>query len=212
MVGDVAIIHVNIKPIAIQLKETILKSYMRYTTRPTTHPLYPAIQKTAKCTIQRHKMALHLHAETSIVKHSEVETITATRPQPGSTSPHNFCMAARKEEAIKWDNKNFHNSIIIYTDGSGYRSMVGASAVLYNNSLEIDLLKFQLGTTGRHSVFEGELIGILLGVHLAMKHHIPQAKVNFSIDNQATIRAMQNNARQPAQYLINKIHQTTEEL
>ena len=101
---------------------------------------------------------------------------------------------------------------MIYTDGSCYRNMVGASAVPYNNGFEIDSLKFQLSTAGRHTVFEGELIGILLGVHLVTKHHIPQAKVNLSIDNQATIRAMQNNARQPAQYLIDKIHRTTEEL
>jgi len=76
--GDAAIVHANVKPIAIHLKEVVLKSYARFTTRPNNHPLYPAIRKTAKRMVQRHKTALHLHAESSIVKHLEVETITAT--------------------------------------------------------------------------------------------------------------------------------------
>jgi len=210
--GDIAIVHANIKPIAIQLGETILKSYARYTTRPTNHPLYPAIRKTAKRMVQRHKTALHLHAEASTIGNLEMETITATRAQPGSTSPHRFREAANKEESIKWDSENFSNGTMLYTDGSGYRDMVGASAVLYENGHEIDSLKFQLGTAGNHTVFEGELVGILLGIHLASKHPGTRASVNFSIDNQATIRAIQNNARQPAQYLIDEIHRTADAL
>ena len=46
--GDTAIIHANIKPIVIHLKETVLKSYARFSTRPETHLLHSAIQKTAK--------------------------------------------------------------------------------------------------------------------------------------------------------------------
>jgi len=157
-------------------------------------------------------MALHTLAESSLVKHTEVETITAMRAQPGSTSPHNYHIANNKKEVIEWDKDNFQNGSMIYTDGSCYRNMVGASAVLYQDGIKTNLLKFQLGTGGKHMVFEGELVGIILGMHLAMKHHIPQARVNFSIDNQATIKAMQNNARQPTQYLINEIHRATEEL
>ena len=101
---------------------------------------------------------------------------------------------------------------MIYTDGSCYRNMVGASAVLYENGHEIDSLRFQLGFASNHTVFEGELVGIILGVHLATKHQGTQASVNFSVDNQATIKAMQNNARQPAQYLIDEVHHTTSTL
>jgi len=135
--------------------------------------------------------------------------ITATRAQPGSTSPHKFRKAANKEESIKWDNENFSNGTMIYTDSSCCRNMVGASAVRYENGYKIDSLKFQLGFASNHMVFKGELVGILLGIHLASKHQGTQASVNFSINNQATIKAMQNNARQPAQYLIDEIHQTT---
>ena len=159
--------------------------------------------------VQRHKTSLHLHAEASSISNAEMETITATRAKPGTTSSHKFRRAANKEESIKWDNENFRNGTMIYTDGSCYRNMVGASAVLYEIGQEIGSLKFQLGFASNHTVFEGELVGILLGIHLASKHPGTKASVNFSIDNQATTKAMQNNARQPAQYLIDEIHQTT---
>jgi hypothetical protein len=46
--GNVATVHANTKPIGLQLKETGLKAYARFKTRPSNHPLYTAIQKTAK--------------------------------------------------------------------------------------------------------------------------------------------------------------------
>jgi hypothetical protein len=59
---------------------------------------------------------------------------------------------------------------MIYTDGSSYRNGVGAVAVLYINGNEMDSLKFQLGTACEHTIFEAELVGIILGTHLATKH------------------------------------------
>jgi len=101
---------------------------------------------------------------------------------------------------------------MIYTDGSGYKSMVGASAVLYNDGIETDSLKYQLGIIRDDTVFEGELVGIILGTHLVTKHPTIRTSINYSTDNQATMGAMQNNSRQPAQYLIDEIHRSTEEL
>ena len=97
----------NINPIAIQLKETILRSYTRFTTKPTNHPLYPAIQRMARHPVQRHKMALHLHTESSHFNDSATEKIVATRAPPGTNSPHTFRIAASKEESIKLDKDNF---------------------------------------------------------------------------------------------------------
>jgi len=90
--------------------------------------------------------------------------------------------------------------------------MVGTSAVHYDDGIETDSLKYQLGTTRDHTAFEGELVGIILGTHLATKHPTIWTSINHSIDNQATMGAMQNNSRQPAQYLIDEIHRSTEEL
>jgi ribonuclease HI len=79
---------------------------------------------------------------------------------------------------------------MIYTDGSSYRNGVGAVAVLYVNGNETDSLKFQLGMAHEHTVFEAELVGIILGTHLATKHPTLQSSINYSIDNQATMKLM----------------------
>jgi len=102
--------------------------------------------------------------------------------------------------------------MMIYTDSSCYKDKVGALAVLYINRLETESLKHQLGMKQEHTVFEAELVGILLGTHLAKCHLTAQTPINFSINNQATIKAMQKNKLQPAQYLIDEIHRSTKYL
>jgi hypothetical protein len=76
--GDEATVHANIKPIAIQLRETALKTYARFMTRPASHPLYPAIRKTANRSVRRHRTALHNHVESSKLKRATMETIMVT--------------------------------------------------------------------------------------------------------------------------------------
>ena len=210
--GDVATVHANIKPIALQLKETGLKTYARYASRPTSHPLYKAIQKTAKRLVLCHRTALHQLAEVSNFKVGEIKTIDSTRAPPSKATPHNYQIAESKEALIKWDKESFTNEMMIYTDGSCYKDSVGALAVLYINRLETDLLKHQLGMKQEHTGFEAELVGILLCTHLAKRHLAAWTPINFSIDNQAAIKAMQKNKLQPAQYLIDEIHRSTKHL
>src|SRR5258706_691359 len=63
-----------------------------------------------------------------------------------------------------------------------------------------------------HTVFEGELVGIILGLHLTCSINGSCTRINFSINNQATIRTLANNDPQPAQYLINKIKRDVDAL
>jgi len=90
MAGDVATVHTNIKPIVLQLKETGLKTYARYASRPTSHLLYKSIQKTAKRSVLRHRTALHQLAEASNFKVGEIEMIDTTRALPSEATPHNY--------------------------------------------------------------------------------------------------------------------------
>jgi len=91
-------VHANIKPIALQLKETGLKTYARYTSRPTSHPLYKSIQKTAKCSVLHHRTALHQLVEASNFKVGKIEMINTTRALPSkATSQLPNC---RKQRSI----------------------------------------------------------------------------------------------------------------
>ena len=93
---------------------------------------------------------------------------------------------------------------MIYTDGSGYKKHIGASAVLFANSRRTEL-RYRLRPNTQHTVFEGELVAIILGLHLTRTINGTHEHINLNIDNQATIKTMHSNDPQSAQYLIDKI-------
>jgi ribonuclease HI len=69
------------------------------------------------------------------------------------------------------------------------------------------VLRFRLRKETKHTVFEGELVGILLALTLLGKHPTASTAL-ITLDNQAAIQALQNDHAQPAQYLLDEIHTT----
>jgi ribonuclease HI len=88
--------------------------------------------------------------------------------------------------------------------------MIGAAVVMYNNEHEVGSLRFLLGPITEHTVFKGELVGVLLGMHLASKVQGRQKTVNISLDNQAAIRALTDQQPQPAHKIMDEIHNSME--
>jgi hypothetical protein len=82
---------------------------------------------------------------------------------------------------------------MIYTDGSGYRGGIGAATILYSDGTCKAEFKYQLGPAKDHTVFEGELTGIILGLHLVRTTLNKHEPFNTGIDNRATIKSLQNN-------------------
>ena len=81
--GDALIVHTNLVPIGVQLKETCLKTYAHLSSRPTAHPISHAMQRTAKNQVKRHRTALHHLAKSSRFNPANVEKIKPTRLRPG---------------------------------------------------------------------------------------------------------------------------------
>ena len=203
--GDALIVHANLVPIGAQLKEACLKTYARLASRPTDHPITHAMHRTAKYQVKQHRTALHHLAKSSNYIPSKVEKIGPTRLRPGEQPDFETLIAISKEAAIADDQADFGKGKRIYTDGSGYEGQVGASAVMFINGRKTAALRYRLGPLMEHTVFEGELVGIILGFHLARSINGTRNRISFSIDNQATIKTLDGNDPQPAQYLIDKI-------
>ena len=136
---------------------------------------------------------------------ADVEKIKPTWLHPGEYPNFVSSIADLKEAAIEIDKAEFGRGKMIYTDRSGYKEQVGASAVLFTNRRKTMELQYRLGPLTEHTVFEGELIGIILGFHLTCLINRTHNCINFSIDNQAMIKTLDGNNPQLAQYLINKI-------
>ena len=131
--------------------------------------------------------------------------MSATRQRPGTTPNFSTFIAETKEDSIENNKELFPVNRMIYTDGSGYKGAIGAAAVSYVNGAKTAELRYQLGPDTRHTVFEGELVAIILGLHLSRYVIGIRDRININIDNQATIKTMSNNRPQSAQYLIDRI-------
>ena len=86
------------------------------------------------------------------------------------------------------------------------------SAILYTNGIKSVEIRYRQGSIKRHNVLEGELVAIILGLHLARNIVGVHIRINISINNQATIKTMRNNRPQSAQYLIDEIKQNIAKL
>src|SRR5258706_5156693 len=148
----------------------------------------------------------HYHlANISRFKPEKMEKIVPVRQRPGTLPNFSMSIAKTKEESIEKDNEMFPTSRMIYTNGLGFKGAIGAAAVVFVDSTKRAQLYYQLGPDTEHTVFEGELVAIILGLHLSCNVLGTRSRINLSIDNQAILKTMNNNCPQSAQYLIDKI-------
>jgi len=138
-------------------------------------------------------------------KPEEMEKMNATRQWPGTMPNFSTFIMETKEKSVENNNKLFPISRMIYTDSSGYKGAIGAAAVAFVNGTKTVELRYQLGLDTRHMVFKGELVAIILGLHLSCNVIGIREHINLNIDNQVTIKTMSNNCLQSAQYLIDEI-------
>ena len=113
--------------------------------------------------------------------------------------------------AKHWDS--FLSYCKVYCNGSGFEGGAGASAVLYKDNHVVKSLHFYLGPLTEHTVYESELVGLLLALHLLLRltcHLL--FSVIIRLDNQAAIRLLTNQESKPAHYLLDAIHNATEKL
>lgn len=73
-------------------------------------------------------------------------------------------------------------------DGSGYQGGIGAAVILWRRGKPEKVLRFHLGSQEHYMVFNGEQIGMLLGVELLCREHNAHS-VYMGVNNQAAIRA-----------------------
>ena len=203
--GDALIVHANLMPMGVLLKEACLKAYTWLLTHPVIHPINATLHWTAKLQVKMHCTLLHHLARTLGIKPGKVEKIGLMRFQPGEHHKFSTSIALMKEASISDDKWMFCRGTMIYTDSSGYKEHIGASAILFTNGRRTEELQYRLGPDTQHTVFEGELVAIILGLHLTHTINGTCEHINLNINNQATIKMMHSNNPQSAQYLINKI-------
>ena len=95
--------------------------------------------------------------------------------------------------------------MLIYSDGSALEGGVGAAAVCYAQGRLVNAIHYHLGPDSEHTVHEAELVGLLLGLHLAYKTGTGPNRIAIGVDNQAALMTLQSDLRSPGQHLAREI-------
>ena len=90
--------------------------------------------------------------------------------------------------------------IRVYSDGSAQEGKVGAAAILICPGKDTRKLHFHLSSVEHHTVFEAELIGMLLGLHL-IKTQKTRTSYSLGADNQAALSAAATPGNKSGHYL-----------
>ena len=89
-------------------------------------------------------------------------------------------------------------------DGSGFKGNIGTAAIVPQSGQS---LCYKLGKESKHTVFEREVVGILLALQLLDTCPAVRSAL-IALNIHAVIHALQENRTQPTQCLLDKIHAT----
>lgn len=211
---DVLEVHANTPPIDLLIKKEQRRAATRICALPTSHPLYTIARKAASRFLKTHRSPLHLLFFTTKINPKNIETIPAARRHPTYQPTTKTHIANNTDEALQEANRT-HNATRykVYCDGSGFEGGTGAAAILYRGNRIIKKLQLYIGPITEHTVYESELIGLLLALHLLsmLTCLIPNTAV-IGLDNQAAIKAINNQEPKQASYLLDQIHNAAEHL
>ena len=206
---DTLCTHADILPAHLELDKVSHKAAARMATLPHTHPITKLYRRASKRRVKRHKSPLHQLLLAHGTTHENYETISVTGRNPARMGklPFKTDIPGSKEDSKSRD-KQAPEHIKIYTDGSMHNGKVGAAAVLTKNGKKARTLHYHLGPANEHTVFEAELVGILMGLHLIGKS--PKGNITFAIgvDNQAAISSLSSKFNKPGHYLAAEAYQT----
>jgi ribonuclease HI len=211
--GDVLEAHSNLLPIDLLFDKILFRAATRLASLPPQHPLYSISRRASKRYVKRHRSPLHNLFHTTGVKPQALETLAATRRRPNYKPAFSTIIPSSKPDALDAAATHHNTQVTVYCDGSGCEGAIGAAAVLYTNKTEKKAIRFHLGPSEHHTVYEGELVGLLLAFHLlsSLRFKLRSYTV-IGIDNQAAILALGNQKPHPAHYLLDLIHDAAENL
>jgi ribonuclease HI len=207
--GDVLNAHAHIPPPHLLFLKSLTRSATRLLSLPENHPLHKPVQRSVKHQPKRHKSPLHQLFHTTEVKPKKYELILPTRRRRNYNTLANVHIEDNRETAIA--NANATRGLTIFTDGSGYKNMIGAAAVITSNGTVLETLRYRLGPDTEHTVYEGEIFAVILALHILTKVPFRLKKVTIGLDNQAVLHSLQNQRPKPSHYLLDRVHDYLED-
>ena len=205
--------HVALIPMDLCVDKFCYNAITCLATLPPERPLHAPVKKRAAIFVKRHCLLLHTLTQIYGIKPSEVEKIPAVRNHPKSTSSPPVCIdIPPNKEASKRADTSATEHIKVYSDGSAHDSQVGATAILRRNSNPDRVLRLHLGTLDQHTVYEAELVGMILGLHLIKTERKNKVKCVLNVNNQVALAAIKTRMTKSGQHFAANILKQAKQL
>jgi ribonuclease HI len=205
--------HAALLPMELRVAKHCHGAISQIATLPQTHPLHPPIKKSAKGRIRRHRSPLHVLSAIFRINPEAIEKIPPVRIHPNERGSHLVWLdIPSSKEDSKAKDQSATEPIKVYSDGSAQNGKVGAAAVLRRQGKPDHTLKLHLGTTKQHMVYEAELVGMLMGLHLIKTKKGNKTGCVLNADNQAALTAINSGMTKSGQHLAAVIHNTIKKL
>jgi len=203
--------HANLLPIPILMQKICQRATVRLATLPQTHPLHKKLRWVENHNVRRHRSSLHNLLHTFRIFPSNMETINPSCRTSTRSCIYKTRIAKDKNEAIR-EHKELRDAIQIFSDGSGYNGGIGAAAVLLREGQEPRTLRYHLGSDEEHTVYEGEMVGLTLAIHLLATERQASYPASILVDNQAAIRNGENGNMIGNSFLTDQLDRITKRL
>lgn len=162
--ADVLDVHANLLSMALQINKANQRAAMRYTVLPKTYLIYKVVQR-AKRYVKQHRAPMLELLNAFTVTPEEVETIKIVW-KPDGWKRRFKVEVAESKEVLEVERSRHPERWKVYSDSSKKNGGMGAAAVLYRDGQRQGVLRYQLGRSGEHTVYEAELVTIILGPKL----------------------------------------------
>jgi ribonuclease HI len=210
---DVLCTHADILPAHLELEKVYHRVAARMATLPHSHPITKMYQKSSKRRVKRHRAPLHQLTSTYNIIHEDFETVTVAGRNPALMGKQPFRTdIPDNKDSSKEKDKQAPENMKIYTDGSAHNGKVGAAAILTRNGKTEKILHYHLGSAEEHTVFEAELAGLLMGLHMIEANKKGNTSFSIGVDNQAAIKALSSRFDKPGHYLAAEAFRTAERI
>ena len=200
--SDLLFAHADMLPLRSYIKTICQRAALQVATLPKEHPLYATAKKAMGRRLKRHTSPLYDILDSAKIRANKIETIGTNTKPPTWRNKVKTVIAKTREDAIQLAN-NDESDIKIFTDGSSHDGGVGAAAVLTQGIQPARIARHHLGKDTKHTVYESECVGQILGLKMLQKlgQDLNGVEVMVASDNQAALRAYDARKPTPGSYL-----------
>ena len=211
---DILDVHVNTPPVDLLFRKAQINAAAHLSSLLPKHPLHMTVHRVARQFVNRHKSPLHYLFHITQIDPKCSEIITPTCRHPLYTPPLTTRINTSKESALELAQKTHQCfRFKMYCDGSVLEGRVGAAAILYKHNNVIKASQYHLGKSSEHTIYEAELVGILLAFNLLTSIASQLTRMTLiRLDSQARIHTLNNQKSEPSHYLLNHVLTAAESL